>query len=85
MAGKVKALIDLIVAHRTRGNPTMAGMVRAKLLLRGINPDHYTESTPDDPIVMRQLEGLARDLGVDPTLPPPTYSLRPPPPGGRSH
>lgn len=81
MSGKVKQLIDAIVSHRSRGNPTMAGFVRAKLMLKGINPDQHTDSSPDDPVVLRQLESLARELGVESPAPSPN-SWRPPPSSG---
>jgi len=82
MSGKVKQLIDAIVAHRSRGNPTMAGFVRAKLMLKGINPDQHTDSSPDDPVVLRQLEGLARELGVEAPSSSSPNSWRPPPSSG---
>jgi hypothetical protein len=81
MSGKVKRLIDAIVTHRSRGNPKMAGFVRAKLMLKGINPDQHTDSSADDPVVLRQLESLARELGVEPPVPSP-HSWRPPPSSG---
>lgn len=82
MPGKVKQLIDAIVAHRSRGNPSMAGFVRAKLMLKGIDPSQHTDSSADDPDVLRKLEALARELGMD--LPGPTsgVSWRPPPSSG---
>jgi hypothetical protein len=78
MSGKVKQLIDAIVAHRSRGNPSMAGFVRAKLMLKGIDPSQFTESSSDDSDVLRKLESLAREFGVE--LPGPTsgVSWRPP-------
>ncbi|WP_206079393.1 hypothetical protein [Polyangium spumosum] len=85
MSGKVKQLIDAIVAHRSRGNPTMAGFVRAKLMLKGIDPAQYTDTSPDDPAVVRKLEALARELGVEPSGPGAGVSWRPPPSSGNHH
>jgi hypothetical protein len=82
MPGKAKQLIDAIVAHRSRGNPTMAGFVRAKLMLKGIDPSQHTDSSSDDPDVLRKLEALARELGVEMPGPGSGTSWRPPPSSG---
>jgi len=82
MAGKIKQIIDAIVAHRSRGNPTMAGFVRAKLMLKGIDPAAHTDTSSDDPAVLRKLESLARELGVDLLAPGSGVSYRPPPASG---
>ncbi len=85
MPGKVKQIIDAIVAHRSRGNPTMAGFVRAKLMLKGIDPTQHTDSSSDDADVLRKLETLARELGVDLPSPSSGVSWRPPPSSGNHH
>ncbi|WP_211365575.1 hypothetical protein [Polyangium fumosum] len=82
MSGKVKQIIDAIVAHRSRGNPSMAGFVRAKLMLKGIDPSKHTDTSSDDPEVLRKLEALARELGVDLPGPGAGVSWRPPPSSG---
>lgn len=64
MAGQCKALIDSIVAHRAKGNSAMASFVRAKLILKGINPDDYHDWSEDDFDVLQKLRTLARELGV---------------------
>lgn len=82
MAGKIKRLIDAIVAHRSRGNASMVGFVRAKLMLKGIDPAKYTDTSPDDPDVLRKLETLARELGMELSSQPGGVSWRPPPSSG---
>jgi len=64
MAGRVKQLIDSIVAQRSKGNPAVAQAVKAKFVLKGINPDSFTASSADDPNVMKKLEMLAKELGA---------------------
>ena len=82
MAGKVKHLIDAIIAFRSKGNPSMVGFVRAKLMLKGIDPAKYTETSSDEPDVVRKLEALARELGMDLSGPTGGVSWRPPPSSG---
>ncbi|MCA1064376.1 hypothetical protein QTG56_22415 (plasmid) [Rossellomorea sp. AcN35-11] len=62
--GKAKAIIDKIIQDRSKGNPTLEKTTRTKLTLKGINPDKFTSSTPDDPAVITKLESLAKELGV---------------------
>lgn len=64
MAGKVKQLIDIIIARRSKGNEAIAKAVKAKFVLKGINPDSYSAGSADDPAVIKKLEILAKELGV---------------------
>jgi hypothetical protein len=65
MAGKVKQLIDTIIAQRSKGNPSIAKVVKAKFALKGINPDEYGATSADDPAVIGKLQAMARELGVN--------------------
>jgi hypothetical protein len=64
MAGKAKQLIDSIIAQRSKGNPSVAKVVKAKFILKGINPDDFGATSADDPAVIGQLQALAKELGV---------------------
>lgn len=64
MAGKIRQLVDLIIAKRAKGNLVVAKAVKAKLVLKGIKPDIYSDRTPDDPDVIKKLEIVAKELGV---------------------
>lgn len=61
MAGKIKRMIEKIVSVRAQGNETLERVIRTKLMLKGINPDNYTEGSEDDPAVIRKLEKMLRD------------------------
>ncbi len=64
MAGRVRHLIDSIITQRSRGSEAVAQSVRAKLALKGINPDSYSAGSADDPNILKKLELLAKELGV---------------------
>jgi hypothetical protein len=64
MAGKIKIAIDEIINQRSNGNSTVALTTRAKLVLKGLNPDNYTDMSPDDQAVMNQIHQIATDFGV---------------------
>lgn len=73
MSGKIKKMIDTIIEQRSKGSPIIAGTVKIKLILKGINPDKFTIYSDDDPVIIKKLEQIAVDLGVD------LYSSTPPP------
>jgi len=62
MAGKIKTMIDSIIAQRAKGNPMLEGVIRTKLMLKGIDPKKYTLQSDDDPTVIAKLEAVAKDL-----------------------
>ena len=64
MAGVIKRMIDSIVEQRAKGNATIALTVQTKLVLKGLNPDRFNASSPDDPAVIAKLKAIAVDLGV---------------------
>jgi hypothetical protein len=62
MAGQIKHMIDEIITKRSKGNPTIASTTKTKLILKGINPDKYTALSEDDPLVIKKLRELAKEL-----------------------
>jgi hypothetical protein len=64
MAGKIKAKIEEIVSIRSKGNSTIRNITITKIILKGINPDLFTSTSADDPIVIGRLRQIAAELGV---------------------
>lgn len=62
MAGKIKRMIDAIIAARAAGDETLVRTTRTKLLLKGIAPDSYTLTSEDDPAVLARLELIAQEF-----------------------
>lgn len=58
MAGKIRKLIDELVAVRTKGSASVAHFVRAHLVLSGIDPDRFDETSADDPDIVARLEKM---------------------------
>jgi hypothetical protein len=63
--GKTRQIIDRILAVRSGGNPVIAGNIKTKLMLKGVNPDSYFDDTVDNPITVERLRSLAAQMGVD--------------------
>jgi hypothetical protein len=62
MAGRIKELIDEVFRVRMGESPALAAFVRAHLMLKGIHPDRFTDSSPDDPVVIARLEQMLADF-----------------------
>lgn len=62
MAGKIKQMIDTIISQRAKDNAMLVGVIKTKLLLKGIDPSKFTSMSPDDPVVLGKLEALVREL-----------------------
>ena len=64
MAGQIKCLVDRIVERRAKGDPLLVETTRAKLIFKGINPEAYTTTSPDDPLIEEKIRAIAAQLGV---------------------
>jgi len=64
MAGKIKKMLDEIVAVKSGGHPTLMITAKTKLILKGLNPDKYDARSEDDPNIMKKVITTAREMGV---------------------
>ena len=55
MPGKIKIMIDTIIQQGSHGNKILEGVVKMKLIMKGIDPKLYAVTSPDDPIVVGKL------------------------------
>lgn len=55
MSTTIGELIDMIIEDRANGNPAIAEMTRAKLILKGINSDKYDLKSSDEPEILEKL------------------------------
>lgn len=62
--GSIKSMIDQIIRQRGRGNAMLEGVTRTKLLLKGINPALFLDTTPDDPKVISKVALIGKEFGV---------------------
>ncbi len=64
MAGRIKRMIDVIIEQRAKGNPLLMDTTKAKLIFKGVNPDGFTPTSPDDPALEARLRCIATEMGV---------------------
>jgi hypothetical protein len=62
MAGQIKKLIDTIIEQRAQGNKVLEGVVKMKLILKGIDPKLYSAQSDDDPAIIGRLLDLMHEL-----------------------
>ena len=64
MQGKIKKIIDTIIAQRSKGSSVVANLTRAKLAMKGVICDKYNETSEDDPAVIEKLKQIASELSI---------------------
>ncbi len=62
MAGKIRQMIDSIIAQRAMGNPMLEKIIKTKMILKGVNPHKFTPESGDDPGVLEKLERMLTEL-----------------------
>jgi len=62
MAGKIREMIDSVIAQRAMGNPMLEKIIKTKLILKGVNPNKYTLQSDDEPQVLEKIEKMLMEL-----------------------
>ena len=62
MAGKIRQMIESIINQRAKDNAMLVGVIKTKLMLKGIDPNKFTAQSPDDPAVIAKLGAVIKDL-----------------------
>jgi hypothetical protein len=55
-------MIDTIISQRAKDNAMLAGVIKTKLMLKGIDPSKFTPQSPDDPAIISKLQAVMKDL-----------------------
>jgi len=64
MAGQIRSMIDTIIEKRSRGSAIIAMTTKTKFILKGVDPDRFGRSSPDDPAVIAKIKAIAGEMGV---------------------
>ncbi len=65
MPGKVKELIDRLIQLRTKGDHGLVAPLKIKLIMKGIDPDLFDASSPDNPQMIHKVITIAKEMGYD--------------------
>ncbi len=64
MAGRIKNVLDQILRQKANGHPTILLATKTKLILKGLNPDKFSATSPDDAALLAKAVETAREMGV---------------------
>jgi hypothetical protein len=64
MTGTIKHVINEIYLQRANGNQHIIDALKVKLVLKGIYPDTYSDTSPDDPTVIEKIKMIANEMGI---------------------
>ena len=65
MAGKIKHLIERLIELRTKGDRGLVAPVKIKLIMKGVDPDLFDDSSPDNPMVIQRVITIAKEMGYE--------------------
>ena len=65
MSGTTRLLIDKLIDMRTKGDRSLVAPIKIKLIMKGIDPDMFDESTPDNPAVIQRVKSIAKEMGFE--------------------
>ena len=65
MAGVIKEMIDKIIEVRAKSSTALVGITKAKLIMKGIYIDKYTEDSEDNPDIIEKLMKVAEELKIN--------------------
>jgi hypothetical protein len=57
-------MLDTIIAKRSKGNKIMLDIIHTRLVLRGLDPDKFSSTTPDDAELIDRVRNLAAELNI---------------------
>jgi len=64
MIGTTHKSLERLIEIRSKGNPVLATSTRTRLVLKGFDPAKFTTNTPDDPDVLKKIQQLAAEWGI---------------------
>lgn len=64
MAGMIKQMVEEIYRQRANGEQRIVNSLKVRLILKGVYPDTYTESSTDDPEAIEKVKKIAEEMGV---------------------
>ena len=64
MAGQIRQMIDSIIQKRSSGGNVVVTTTITKLILKGLNPEKFNATSPDDPATIAKVRAIAVELGI---------------------
>jgi hypothetical protein len=68
MSGNIKEMLDTVINGKLKDNPLMGNVIKAKMVLKGINLNSLTPKSAEDPVLMAKLEAVMKEIKSDATF-----------------
>jgi len=65
MPGMICLMVRAFLEKRTEGRVHLVPSEKIKLIMKGIDPDQFTPSSPDDPIIIGRLRKIAQQMSIE--------------------
>ncbi|NMC75026.1 MAG: hypothetical protein GYA56_11835 [Geobacteraceae bacterium] len=65
MAGKLREMLDRVISKKVRDNPLIGNVIKAKLVLKGIDPNRLTPQADNDPVLIAKFQEVMKELKED--------------------
>jgi hypothetical protein len=62
MQKNVKQMIDMTIDRKTKENPMLARIIKAKLVLKGIDPESLSGDSGMDPSLVKRIESVLAEF-----------------------
>ncbi len=62
MQRNVKQMIDTTIDRKAKENPMLARIIRAKLVLKGIDPESLANESDIDPSLVKRIESVLAEF-----------------------
>jgi hypothetical protein len=64
MPGQAKRMLETIIEQRAKGEEALVFTTKTKLIIKGVNPDNYTDATDDSPELIEKIRQIGREMGI---------------------
>lgn len=65
MAGRIHSIINQIVTKKSNGVKALESTTRSKIIMKGIYPGNYNETSEDDPLIIAKLRDIAFEFQLN--------------------
>lgn len=64
MSGQIKKMIDEIIKQRAKGDESIVYTTKAKILMKGVDADLFSDGSDDDPETLAKVKQIAIEFGI---------------------
>jgi hypothetical protein len=62
MSETTRETIENIFREKSKGQPMLTNLIKAKMIMRGVHPNALADSSYNDPSMLAKLESILREV-----------------------